>query len=128
MTDQEPDLDRRAAVQTLLGGLASLPLVTLAGAAAAQATTPPPPDGWESFPHVDEAADPTAIALKYRHDAAAADRAGAAKPGAPPEAQNCANCQLIQADAGEWRPCTLFPGKLVAANGWCNSWIIKAGG
>ena len=29
MTVQKPDLNRRAAVQTLLGGLASLPLLTL---------------------------------------------------------------------------------------------------
>lgn len=40
MTDQGPDLDRRAAVQTRLGGLASLPLVTLAGTAATQAIAP----------------------------------------------------------------------------------------
>ena len=126
MTDQQPDLRRRAAVQTLLGGLASLPLLSLARTAAAQGAAPPP-EGWESFPRVDEATDPTAIALNYKHDATAADRAGAAKPGAPPEQQTCANCQLIQTDAGEWRPCSLFPGKLVAANGWCSSWVLKAG-
>jgi hypothetical protein len=84
VTDQELDLDRRAAVQTLA-------LVTLAGTAAAQSNAPPPPVGWESFPHLDEAADPTAIALKYYHDADAAGRAGAAKPGAPRKEQYCAN-------------------------------------
>ncbi|MGB5834261.1 MAG: high-potential iron-sulfur protein [Thiohalocapsa sp.] len=39
--------------------------------------------------------------------------------------QNCINCLFTQADAGEWRPCQLFPGELVAANGWCSSWTLK---
>ncbi|MGB5734825.1 MAG: high-potential iron-sulfur protein [Thiohalocapsa sp.] len=126
MSDQHMNKGRRGAVKTLLGGLASVPLMGLVSRAVAQ--VPPPPEGWEAFPQVDEATDPTAIALKYKHDAAQADRAAAARPGAPPEEQNCINCQFVQADSGDWRPCTLFPGKLVAANGWCSSWTIKAGG
>ncbi len=125
MSDQHTNKGRRAAVKTLLGGLASVPLMSLVGRAAAQ--VPPPPEGWEAFPHVDEATDPTAIALKYKHDAAQADRAAAARPGAPPDEQNCINCQFTQADTGDWRPCQLFPGKLVAANGWCSSWTLKPG-
>jgi hypothetical protein len=118
MSDKPMNKSRRDAVKMMLGGLAAVPLMNLVGMAAAQA---------EELPRVDEAADPTAIALKYKHDAAAADRAGAARPGKPPEEQNCANCQFIQADSGDWRPCQLFPGKSVAAAGWCASWTLKPG-
>ncbi len=126
MSDRPMSTSRRNAVKTLLSGLATIPLMTLIKQAEAQ--IPPPPEGWEAFPHVDEATDPTAIALKYKHDAAQADRDAAARPGAPPAEQNCINCQFTQADAGEWRPCQLFPGKLVAANGWCSSWTLKTSG
>jgi hypothetical protein len=125
MSDRPANQGRRAAVKSILGGLATLPLMTLVGRAVAQ--VPPAPAGWEEFPKVDEATDPTAIALKYKHDAAQADRAAAARPGAPPEAQNCINCLFVQADAGDWRPCQLFPGKRVAAEGWCASWTLKPG-
>jgi hypothetical protein len=108
---------RRDAVKMMMGGLAAVPLMNLVGMAAAQA---------EDLPHV-TADDPTAVALKYVENAADADRAGAARPGAPPEEQNCANCQFIQAAEGDWRPCQLFPGKAVAAAGWCASWTLKAG-
>ena len=76
---------------------------------------------------VDPATDPTAQALKYHQNSAEADRAGAARPGLPPEEQHCANCQFVLADTGEWRPCSLFPGKAVNQNGWCASWTLKAG-
>ncbi len=118
MSDKPMNKSRRDAVKLMLGGLATVPLMNLVGMAAAQA---------EDMPHVDEATDPTAIALKYKHDATQADRAAAARPGKPPEEQHCANCQFVQADAGEWRPCQLFPGKLVNENGWCASWTLKAG-
>jgi hypothetical protein len=123
MSNRHVNEDRRNVVKAFLGGLASVPLMALVGRAAAQ--VPPAPEGWEEFPKVDEATDATAIALKYNHDAAQADRAAAARPGAPPEAQNCTNCLFVQADAGDWRPCQLFPGKRVAANGWCASWMLK---
>ncbi|MEF1220553.1 high-potential iron-sulfur protein [Photobacterium damselae] len=38
----------------------------------------------------------------------------------------CANCALIQGkDGDEWRPCAIFPGKLVNANGWCSAYAPK---
>lgn len=43
------------------------------------------------------------------------------------DGQNCANCALIQGADGEaWRPCQLFPGKSVNADGWCSVWAPKA--
>jgi hypothetical protein len=118
MSDKPMNQSRRDAVKMMMGGLAAIPLMNLVGMAAARA---------EELPHVDEAADPTAMALKYKHDATQADRAAAARPGKPPEEQTCANCQFLQGDAGDWRPCQLFPGKAVNAAGWCASWTLKPG-
>lgn len=68
--------------------------------------------------------DPMAQAMKYTHDASTVDPATRANPA---ENQNCANCALIQGEDGaEWRPCQIFPGKAVAANGWCSVWAPKA--
>lgn len=68
--------------------------------------------------------DPTAQAMRYVHDASAVDPSTRANPA--PE-QNCANCALIQGEDGqEWRPCQIFPGKVVNANGWCAVWAPKA--
>lgn len=68
--------------------------------------------------------DPMATAMKYTHDASTVDAAARANPAAD---QNCDNCALIQGAAGdEWRPCQIFPGKTVNANGWCSVWAPKA--
>jgi hypothetical protein len=107
---------RRDAVKLMLGGLATVPVLNLVGMTSAQAS---------DLPHVDEAADPTAMALQYKHDATQANRAD--KAGVPADEQTCANCQFIQADSGEWRPCQLFPGKAVNEAGWCASWNLKQG-
>jgi len=57
--------------------------------------------------------DPTAVALKYVHQSEV-------------EGAYCKNCVYIQGDAGsEWPPCSLFGGKLVAADGWCSAYIKK---
>ena len=67
----------------------------------------------EGLPHLAED-DPTAQSLKYVHASAT-------------DGQTCANCALVQgADGDEWRPCQIFPGKLVNANGWCSVWAPKA--
>lgn len=58
--------------------------------------------------------DATAVALKYVHQSAVT--------GA-----YCDNCMYIQGEDGkEWRPCAIFPGKVVAAKGWCSAWMKKA--
>jgi hypothetical protein len=68
--------------------------------------------------------DPMAQAMRYTHDASTVDPASRANPAAD---QNCANCALIQgADGDAWRPCQIFPGKVVNANGWCQVWAPKA--
>lgn len=119
MSDKPIKQSRRDSLKIILGALVTAPLIDLLGRPTAQAG--------EDLPHVDEATDPTAIALKYRHDAAQADRAAANRPGMPPAEQFCSNCQFVLGK-GEWVGCTLFPGKAVNGNGWCMSWAVKPAG
>ncbi len=42
------------------------------------------------------------------------------------EGQLCANCALYHgAEGEEYGPCDIFNGNLVAAQGWCSSWIAR---
>ncbi len=77
----------------------------------------------QDMPRVEES-DPVAQSLKYVHDASTVDPASRGNPAAD---QTCSNCALIQGPEGdEWRPCMIFPGKLVANTGWCSVWAPKA--
>jgi hypothetical protein len=102
----------------VLGGIAALagvPLMNTILSAQALAA---------DLPHLKED-DPTAQALHYHQAATAAPRTD--KPGAPAKDQFCHNCMFVKATSGTWRPCQIFPGKAVNANGWCASWTKKAG-
>lgn len=67
--------------------------------------------------------DAMAQAMKYTDDASSVDPASRANPVAD---QVCSNCALVQGDEGaEWRPCQIFPGKLVNSKGWCSVWAPK---
>ena len=64
--------------------------------------------------------DPKARALGYVQNAKAVDtkQYPAFVPGS-----NCENCLKLQGAPGSsFRPCGLFPGKLVAVSGWCSGW------
>ncbi len=77
-----------------------------------------------ALPYLEES-DPAAKSLGYVQDAAHVDPKAnpTYKPGA-----HCANCAQLQGNEGDaWRPCTIFPGKLVNANGWCRVWVQKPG-
>lgn len=67
-------------------------------------------------------ADPQAKALGYIEDAGAVDTA--AWPKKQPD-QTCANCSLYTGEDTGFGPCSIFPGKQVAAAGWCNVWAPK---
>lgn len=57
--------------------------------------------------------DPQAKALNYINQAKSAN-------------QNCNTCMLIEGDSkAAWRPCKIFPGKLVNAKGWCSAYAPK---
>ncbi len=111
MSDRIQNPNRRNVLKGALAGLAGLPALAVMERAAAQAPV-----------HLDEK-DPGANALGYVHDATKVD---AAKNPTYKSGQHCANCLQIQGKDGEaWRNCNLFPGKQVAANGWCRVWVQK---
>jgi hypothetical protein len=70
-------------------------------------------------PHLDPK-DPQAAKLGYVEAAAQVDLK---KFPTYAKGQTCENClQLEGASGAPYRPCTVFPGKTVAAAGWCSSW------
>lgn len=73
----------------------------------------------EALPHLSED-DSVAKSLSYVHDASTTAHSSYQKGRA------CKNCNLIQGDAGEWRGCSIFPGKAVNENGWCVAWVGRA--
>lgn len=108
-------LNRRKALGLGLNlALGAVALTSLTQAQAQDATTLPPV----------EADNPTAKALGYVEDASKVD---AAKYKQHQAGQICDNCRLVQGKAGDARrPCQLFPGKSVAAKGWCAGWVKLA--
>jgi hypothetical protein len=106
-------LDRRTLLKSAIAGLVALPCAGLVREAQAQGT-----------PHLDEK-DPLAVAMGYVHDAKKVDASKVPqyKPGS-----DCHNCvQLVGKEGDQWRPCNLFPGKLVNKDGWCKVWVLKPG-
>jgi len=73
------------------------------------------------LPLLDET-DPVAVSLGYVANAKRVDRR---KYPAYDGRQTCASCALIAFGTAVRRPCTLFPGKVVLATGWCRSWQPK---
>jgi hypothetical protein len=94
---------RRALLQQAVLGLSLAPLA-LADAPAALGASPP----------LIAEQDPAAQAVHYVEDAS---RAKGAAAGA-----DCSNCSIYGAAGADRGTCTLFPGKLVKAAGWCSSW------
>ncbi len=67
--------------------------------------------------------DPSAVAVGYVENAAEVD---VKKYPAYVQGSRCDNCLQLQGNAGNnYRPCTLFPGKLVAVSGWCSGWTAE---
>jgi hypothetical protein len=92
----QTDKNRRA----ILKGIASIPVVAIAGYSAA------------SHAEMVSPSDPTAQALAYTEHSAT-------------DGQDCANCNFYQGGSAATGPCPIFPGKEVHATGWCKSWIAK---
>lgn len=116
-------LSRREALKGLALGAGTL-LVAGAAVAATEkpGAKPATPAAAAALPHV-AAGDPVAQALAYVENAKSVD---AKKfPTFKPE-QKCANCLQSKGKEGEaWVPCTLFPGKLVDAQGWCKAYVKR---
>jgi hypothetical protein len=68
--------------------------------------------------------DPQPMAMGYVADTTKADAKKFPKHAAT---QKCSNCALYTGAAGSTAgPCGIFPGKAVAANGWCSAYVKKA--
>ena len=101
------DTRRAVIVKALLGaaGLASAGPMLRARAQSGEKVNP---------------SEPLAQAVKYVEDAASAP-ADLRKPDS-----FCNNCQFYQGDqASDSAPCTTLMGKLVPAQGWCSTWVMK---
>jgi hypothetical protein len=67
--------------------------------------------------------DPAAKALGYVENAADVD---VKKYPDYTKGSNCENCLQLQGSAGNnYRPCSVFPGKLVSVSGWCSAWAAE---
>ena len=96
-------------------------LKNLVAAAAAAAVFPAARSRSAEIPHLD-VKDSAAVALGYVENASQVD---AKKYPAFVKGSRCDNCLLLQGASGAYRPCSLFPGKLVSASGWCSSWSAE---
>lgn len=67
--------------------------------------------------------DANAKSLGYVADTTKADKAKYPKHT---NEQMCSNCALYQGKAAPQGGCPLFPGKDVAAKGWCSAYAKKA--
>jgi hypothetical protein len=105
---KHPQMTRRNAIKA--GGAA---LATLIIARSVEADN-----------HILSPNDPTAVALGYYEDANKVDVSKWTKKAAPGgDQQLCSNCSLYSSVDSILGNCAIFPGKQVAAAGWCNAWI-----
>lgn len=100
------------------------PKTTAAAKPPAAAAAAPAAAAAGGVPHLEET-DPAAKALGYVSDVKKVD------PKTIPTHQagaQCSNCIQLQGKAGdEWRPCNMFPKKLVHQSGWCKVYSKKPG-
>jgi hypothetical protein len=85
-----------------------------------------PGSAQEPLPKLSES-DPAAKALAYHQDADSIDPAAIPQRGSD---EYCHNCNFLKGQKGqEWRPCEIFPGRRVNADGWCKTWarVIPGG-
>ena len=109
----DSSFNRRTLLKSAIAGLVAAPCAGLIREADAA-----------ELPHLSEQ-DSLAVAMGYVHDATKVDpnKVPQYKPGS-----FCHNCaQITGKDGDEWRPCNLFPGKLVDKDGWCKVWVLKPG-
>jgi hypothetical protein len=103
-------VNRRSLIKSLLLGASGAALVPARRAISAD------------LPHLG-VKDPAAVSQGYVENAAQVDQKKYPKFV---KGSSCDNCLLLQGKEGEsYRPCDLFPGKSVAAKGWCNGWSAE---
>lgn len=99
----------------LAGASTAIGAAALVGALPRQARA-------DDLPHLSPT-DATAQTLGYVEDATKADKAKFPTYAA---GNSCANCNFFQGGTAAWGGCQLFPGKAVAAKGWCSAHAKKA--
>jgi hypothetical protein len=99
-------LDRRSFVKVAAGTLAAAPLVV---------------DAQSGDPRLAED-DPTAIALGYKEKSHEVDFSKYSNHSAD---QVCSGCTLYTGGEDPWGGCPIFPGKQVAAKGWCSAFVVR---
>jgi hypothetical protein len=108
-------VSRRAALKTLGLGAAGTAMFAARGSAGA--------DPVKANAANLDANDPAALALGYLENSAVVDvkKYPTFVPGS-----NCDNCLRLEGTPGnDYRPCGLFPGKLVSVRGWCSGWAAE---
>lgn len=92
-------------------------------AVAAGLAAVPPSKSRSAEPARLDVKDPAAQALGYVENASGIDTR---KYPSYVKGSNCDNCLQLQGKAGNnYRPCSVFPGKLVSVSGWCSSWTAE---
>lgn len=120
MSDQRTPLSRRRFLKNGLLGLTLAPLAGLLASGRADAEKSEKSDKSET-PKLDPSSK-QAKNLSYAHDASKVDNP------AKGEGEKCANCQLFKGgDDAQWGKCSIFPGKLVNADGWCSAYTPASG-
>jgi hypothetical protein len=105
-------VSRRAALKIL--GLGTAGTAVFAGFGSAEA------DPGKANAAKLDANDPAVLALGYVENAAAV---GVKKYATFVPGSNCGSCLRLEGTpGGDYRPCGLFPGKLVSVRGWCSGW------
>ena len=66
--------------------------------------------------------EPSAKAIGYVSNAAKLD--AATTPGYR-RGQSCATCAFADLGTGRQRGCTVVPGRLIMATGWCKVWKLR---
>ncbi len=144
--DRKTNQDRRRFLKIAGGGAVMVPIIGLAGCSGgSDAPAPaakPMTDAAPAKKAVEAAApaaapaksvempklsadDPQAKSLSYVEDATTINSARQPRFQA---GQACSNCALFQKkDDPDWGGCSIFPGKLVNAAGWCSVYAPKPG-
>ncbi len=120
MPHPPPDPSRRRFIRL---GIAGATVVPLTGVLLSRNAWPTSLDS--AAEKVDET-EPLAIQIGYHLKAAAVEQTRFPQFT---DQQNCGNCQLYAGTSGEsgesWGACTIFGGRMVAAEGWCSAWTAR---
>ncbi len=104
MSEYAPNERRRRFLRTA-AGVATVPVVGIAGPMTARA----------DMPRLDPSSE-RAQGFNYVHDA---NEAGNARQ----EGAICGNCLHWTGGDAQWGGCNIFPEHLVNRDGWCSAWV-----